>query len=91
MRNEKYRKIYYPLTPLLNHIVNCNLDTSKVSHNDFVYSVYQTQNTLNNEEQTKQTKSTLCMQKTKRVNRGFVPYGGDRDTKFSHANNSEWI
>ena len=29
--------------------------------------------------------------KTKRVNCGFVQYGGDRDTGFGHANHTEWI
>ena len=31
-------KLWYPLTTLLNYIVNYNLDNSKVIHNDSVYS-----------------------------------------------------
>ena len=29
--------------------------------------------------------------KTKLVNCGFVPYGGDRDTVFGHVNHAKFI
>ena len=76
---------------LLNYIANYSIDTFKVSRNDSVYLVYQTQTILNNDNQNERTKSTLWIPKTKRVNYGFVPYGGNRDTGFIHTHHAEYI